>query len=91
MLLLNRYTDRSSIAKIEKFTFQYASIKPCKEKGITAGVYSFTFQYASIKPHIPQNKPLKVPDLHFNMLLLNPLRIEHTNNLTEIYISICFY
>ena len=34
-----------------QFTFQYASIKPNRERVYVVGHYRFTFQYASIKPN----------------------------------------
>ena len=56
----------------DRFTFQYASIKPLEHAQDSIDFLAFTFQYASIKPSFFISKILFTNwSLHFNMLLLN--------------------
>ena len=62
----------SSLAAVSAFTFQYASIKPPQQSPDNVLYVVFTFQYASIKPVVRESLNHALPNLHFNMLLLNP-------------------
>ena len=73
MLLLNHIPEHKVYCEPFLFTFQYASIKPLWPYNANAPVWKFTFQYASIKP-VPVGIPMTIKNnLHFNMLLLNPV------------------
>ena len=59
MFLLRRLENFGDKKTLNKFTFQYVSIKTNRERVFIIGHLRFTFQYVSIKTPLADVKPVK--------------------------------